>query len=342
MTTGERIKNLRESNNLTQEELASLTNTSKQTIYKYENNIIINIPYSKIEMISEVLQVSPAYLLGWDGDDDSISVSNENLCKVSIAERLNEALSIRGMKQIDLIKKTGLSKSSINNYLYGKFKPKYENIRKMAKVLDVNEDWLYGYDVQMDCLDLKEISSKQESEIMNVISNTDIKESINNINSNSVNTFKLLGKELSLYASISGRLYEALYINDMKPTDLTKKTRIQELLIHNILCGRVIPSTNDVRKIARVLNISEDWLAGYNVPMNPSNSEKLEEQRANEVLNIISDSGEMLEDKIIRNYSEDESRLLENYNKLNDLGKSEASKRIEELTLLNKYCDLES
>lgn len=38
MTKGERIKLLREKANMTQEELAKLLNTTKQTIYKYDKN----------------------------------------------------------------------------------------------------------------------------------------------------------------------------------------------------------------------------------------------------------------------------------------------------------------
>lgn len=63
---GERIKQLREANSLTQEELAKRLETSKQTIYKYENQIITNIPSDKIEILAKIFKVSPIYLMGWD------------------------------------------------------------------------------------------------------------------------------------------------------------------------------------------------------------------------------------------------------------------------------------
>ena len=44
MTKGERIKGLREQIGITQTELAEAINTTKQNVYKYENNIITNIP----------------------------------------------------------------------------------------------------------------------------------------------------------------------------------------------------------------------------------------------------------------------------------------------------------
>lgn len=66
MTIGSRIKSKRLEKSLTQEELAKKVNTSKQTIQRYEAGIISNIPSNKIELLAEALNVTPAYLLGWD------------------------------------------------------------------------------------------------------------------------------------------------------------------------------------------------------------------------------------------------------------------------------------
>lgn len=65
MTIGDRIKELREEKKITQEELAKYIDTTKQTIHKYENNIVTNIPSDKIEKLSIIFSVSPAYLMGW-------------------------------------------------------------------------------------------------------------------------------------------------------------------------------------------------------------------------------------------------------------------------------------
>ena len=67
----------------------------------------------------------------------------------SIAERLKEALSIRGMKQAELVAKTGIGKSSISTYLSGEYEPKQKNIYKIAEALGVSESWLMGFDVPM-------------------------------------------------------------------------------------------------------------------------------------------------------------------------------------------------
>lgn len=66
MSIGERIKAARESSGMTQEELGRLCGTTKQSIYKYENGIVTNIPLDRIEKISSITGVPAAYLMGWD------------------------------------------------------------------------------------------------------------------------------------------------------------------------------------------------------------------------------------------------------------------------------------
>lgn len=72
MTIGDRIKKIRETKGVGQTELANATGISKQNIYKYENNIITNIPSNKIEAIATFLEVSPADLMGWDSPNPSL------------------------------------------------------------------------------------------------------------------------------------------------------------------------------------------------------------------------------------------------------------------------------
>lgn len=63
---GEKIRYLRQKNKFTLEELGKKINVSKQTLYKYENGVITNIPSDKIEQLAEIYNVSPAYLMGWE------------------------------------------------------------------------------------------------------------------------------------------------------------------------------------------------------------------------------------------------------------------------------------
>ena len=65
-TVGDRIKELRINSGMSQTELAERIRVSKQTLYKYENNIITNIPSDKIEAIASALNASPSDIMGWD------------------------------------------------------------------------------------------------------------------------------------------------------------------------------------------------------------------------------------------------------------------------------------
>lgn len=80
MTIGEKIKKARELNNIAQVDLATTIGISKQTLYKYENGIITNIPSDKIEAIAKALGTTPAYLMGW----------NENNADSELQEYLEE------------------------------------------------------------------------------------------------------------------------------------------------------------------------------------------------------------------------------------------------------------
>lgn len=73
MSVGLRIKSAREQRNMTLDEVAKRCETTKQTIYKYENEIVTNIPYDKIVLLSKALDVTPSYLFGWDEKESSPS-----------------------------------------------------------------------------------------------------------------------------------------------------------------------------------------------------------------------------------------------------------------------------
>ena len=91
MTRGERIRKTREDQGITQVELAERIGESKQTLYKYEAGIITNVPAEKIELIAHILDVSPAWLMGWQDNkyaitnvkSDSIQLTDEEMLLVN-------------------------------------------------------------------------------------------------------------------------------------------------------------------------------------------------------------------------------------------------------------------
>lgn len=67
-----------------------------------------------------------------------------------LQDRLKEALSVRGMKAIELSRKTDIPKGAISYYLLGKSAPKADRLNLISVALNVSEAWLLGYDVPME------------------------------------------------------------------------------------------------------------------------------------------------------------------------------------------------
>lgn len=99
MNIGDRIKKLRKENKLTLEDLASKVNTTAQTIFKYENGVITNIPSDKIELLAKYLNSTPSYLMGWESQDD-----RKNHILASTTKTFYNFTNL-GDEECDLIKK---------------------------------------------------------------------------------------------------------------------------------------------------------------------------------------------------------------------------------------------
>ncbi len=91
MTVGERIKELRNKLNMSQVDFADKINVSKQTLYKYENNIITNIPSDKIEAAANLGNISPAYLMGWENPDILVTLENGEQVLIETYRKLPES-----------------------------------------------------------------------------------------------------------------------------------------------------------------------------------------------------------------------------------------------------------
>ena len=64
------VQHLRKSKGLTLDELADLVGTSKQTIHRYENGTITNVPPERVESLASALGTTPSELMGWDEEQD--------------------------------------------------------------------------------------------------------------------------------------------------------------------------------------------------------------------------------------------------------------------------------
>lgn len=111
MTAGERIKQLRIKAGMSQVELAIKMDVSKQTLYKYENNIIANIPSDKIEIAANLFNVPPSYLMGWDergkilnavtGDFSLIYLNRSEKAMIELYQTLNNVGKKEAYKRVE-------------------------------------------------------------------------------------------------------------------------------------------------------------------------------------------------------------------------------------------------
>lgn len=66
--TGDRIRELRQRNHLTLDDVARHCNVGRQAIYKYEQGTVTNIPLKNLEIMANLFGTTPEYLSGWTDD----------------------------------------------------------------------------------------------------------------------------------------------------------------------------------------------------------------------------------------------------------------------------------
>lgn len=76
---------------------------------------------------------------------------------------------------------------------------------------------------------------------------------------------------------IKDRLSEALKARDMTPQQLADRSGLYFTSVYRYLKGERIPKTDSIEKMAAVLNVSPSWLLGYDVPIEPDYTVKLDE-----------------------------------------------------------------
>lgn len=71
MNIGQRIRKLRLENDekMTLEQLSKKLGVSRQTMSRYETGAIPNIPSDKIQLIADLFNTSPAYIMGWEDEN---------------------------------------------------------------------------------------------------------------------------------------------------------------------------------------------------------------------------------------------------------------------------------
>lgn len=90
-------------------------------------------------------------------------------------------------------------------------------------------------------------------------------------------------------ARLQDRLKEALNVRGMKAIDLSEKLDISRGTISYYMSGKSSPKADRLNQICSMLNVSEAWMLGYDVPM-----ERTTEQKKND--NIVRFVAQMRKD----------------------------------------------
>lgn len=223
MLIGDRIKKRRELLDISQIELAEKIGVSKQTLYKYENNIVTNIPSDKIENLAKFLKTTPAFLMGWEKEID-VEISKE----LQISK---EALYIINKFPLTIDINTGHSMMDIFNAMV--VHNNFEEILKdiLLYIARSEDDWQKMTDNFSDNGNIKSIDKKTMQSLCftNIIK--EFEQLISDILSSNIKTFNYVKKDNTGNLSIGIRPEnEYLYkINDTyKHTDTEATNKMHE------------------------------------------------------------------------------------------------------------------
>ncbi len=90
-------------------------------------------------------------------------------------------------------------------------------------------------------------------------------------------------------ASIASRLREAMDMRKKKQVDLERETGINRSAISRYLSGEYEPKNKPIYELAKALDVSEQWLMGYDVPMERPKAQKNNDAISDIVLLLRSD-----------------------------------------------------
>lgn len=147
---GQRLRELREGENLTQADLARLCNLSEPTISLYESGKR-EPSYKKLLLISEKLETSPNYLLtGKNGGSlNQSGQTKDNLTPYrnkALARRIKEERLKKGWTQKQIAEMLGVEVGTFSGYEREYRTPETKTLERLADLYGVSADYLLGRD----------------------------------------------------------------------------------------------------------------------------------------------------------------------------------------------------
>jgi|GEM_PF-893904 len=132
--------------------------------------------------------------------------------------RIKKAMNLRGLTQADIVEKTNIKKSALSQYINGKITPRQNAIGELAKILNVSEPWLMGYDVSMERGTFKRDSKDSDFVLSNGIEYET----------------KIINGKIIIYKKNINSLKEIINLDDEKNFKLKNALRLLETIIEDI------------------------------------------------------------------------------------------------------------
>ena len=89
-------------------------------------------------------------------------------------ERFKQCIKEKNIKQVQLARGTGITPSSISDWLKGKYTPKQDKLIILAKFLEVNPNWLMGINETKNIENIETNLSEDTAELIDNISKVPI------------------------------------------------------------------------------------------------------------------------------------------------------------------------
>lgn len=128
--------------------------------------------------------------------------------------------------------------------------------------------------------------------------------------------------------SFKNRLLEAMNKNDIKASELSKRTGLSKAQISQYVNGVYEAKQAALYKLAVALNVSEPWLMGHDVPMGRLLQSKVKEQAS------------MIE-QVKLYFGAETAEAVNLFAQLNENGKRKAIENLQDLTAIEKYTTAE-
>lgn len=157
----ERLKQARIEKDLTLEEVASILGKTKGTVSKYETGDIENLKFKTINQLSELYNVSPAWLMCWTDIKDK-NISTNNLIKLYCS--LSDEKKKEVFKYMQYLKSLENSDeiSDELTYTLNEEKSLYNTDIKIVGQTAAGQPLMYGDSITKDISDLSDVPANAD------------------------------------------------------------------------------------------------------------------------------------------------------------------------------------